>query len=154
MLTSKSVVRANVAHPFLGAKTFTNTTFCGIFSFMTTNREKINEALFGGPRTIDVACAIITLDGEGFAPRLPHQFTVSEAIGRYKELRPRSIMTGGQVKESIDRMNGSPLGMVSLVRDARSYDEKTYALTSSPLWEVIMAYNVAIEQQFPGAADL
>ncbi len=121
---------------------------------MTTNREKVNEALFGSKRMIDVASAIIMLDGEGVAPLMPNQFTVSAAIGRYRQLRPRSDATGGQVRQCIDRMEGLPLEMVSLVHDVRSYDQRTYALTSSPLWEVIVAYNVAIEQQFPGAVDL
>lgn len=121
---------------------------------MTTNREKVNEVLFGSKRIIDVASAILTLDGTSTGPRLPHQFTVNDAIDRYQELRPQSIASGGQVKECIDRMSGSSLEMTQLVKDVRSWDERTYALTASPLWKIVIAYDAALERQFPGAVDL
>lgn len=104
---------------------------------------------------IDVASAIITLDGEA-AENHPENyfFTVNEAIQRYRDLRPQSIANDGQVRESIDAMTGLPLDMTRLVKDARSWDEKTYALTGSPLWNVVLAYEVALKEQFHGAVDL
>lgn len=124
------------------------------FYFMTTNRELVNEVLFGSKRIIDIASAILTLECDGVAPRLPYQFTVNEAVARYNDLRPQSSAAATQVKEGVDRMSGSPLEMTRLVKDARSWDEKTYELTSSPLWDIVIAYDEALEKQFPGAVDL
>lgn len=82
-------------------------------------------------------------------------FSVREAITRYEELRPNYNPNGGQVETYLGMMSGQGSGpkMLDRVVQDRSWDKRAYTLVPHPVWDIVIAYDQALEQMFPNGAD-